>query len=76
MNKLGIFTIPTEVLSEMEALKIQGGAGSEGDGNTFVLASCVVNGQGAYCGNCVAQCSCGDSSEEEDDEDGGSADKP
>lgn len=70
MNKLGIFTIPTEVLSEMEALKIQGGAGSEGDGNTFVLASCVVNGEGAYCGNCVTGCGCSPSSGSSSENDG------
>ncbi|MDE5714318.1 MAG: hypothetical protein K2I16_11970 [Muribaculaceae bacterium] len=74
MNKLSIFTIPAEVLSEMEALQIQGGAGSEGEGNTFVLASCVLNGAGAYCGNCVAQCACDDTGDQ--GADGGSSDKP
>ena len=74
MNKLSIFTIPAEVLSEMEALQIQGGAGSEGEGRAFILATCVLNGPGAYCGNCVPKCACEDTGDQ--GEDGGSSEKP
>lgn len=82
MNKLGIFTIPTEVLSEMEALKIQGGAGSEGKGGAFILSACVLNAPGAYCGNCAPQCACDDSGDDDGDDTGdkgdggGSSDRP
>lgn len=65
--------VPTqELLQEMEELEVLGGSGGN-DVAVYALSNCKPT----YSGNCVVQCGCTISKDDEDDDDGkGNPSKP